>query len=641
MHLRTKMTQNAKIHSKIFELQEAPLMNALTRIHGLPSDVLLDRQQRLLEAIAQARPLPEILGNIARFSEEVTPSMLASILIFDPESACLRKGGYGRLPESFQNAVDGMVPGPQVGSCGTAAYIRERVISYDVRRDPLWEPFKEFAANHGIVSAWSTPLLGGKQELLGVFGMYYGDCREPTPDDLELVDHFVHLASVAIEKHLREQELQRHATRDLLTGVANRQSLHAYVEELAVKGNAEPLASRSWTLALMDIDYFRLHNSLLGSRNADKLLVIAASRLQEAIGKEHFLARLGSDQFIALLPETGSSASDQLNIALRAASAPVVLDGQTISLTLSMGWVTWQPGEEDFDLALSQAIAALNDAKRLGRNQQVYFDDVKRRATQRKHLVNRELTLALRENRVQPVLQPIVELGADRVSGFEVLARLSGESGCRISPAEFIPVAEESALIESLGGSIMRFANATLARSDPELRQQRLNVNVSTRQLLNQHLCANFLGMTREYGVDPSRIIIEVTESAWLDSDSPARSNLLQLKDAGFGLALDDFGTGYASFSFLRSIPFDQVKIDKSFVDQLLQGKEGRVMCEAILAMAEALQLKVTAEGVEQADQASTLNGMGCSHGQGYFWARPMPLESALSWLRSRNAPQK
>lgn len=611
---------------------------ALVKIRSLPADVLLVRQQSLLESIAQARPLAEILTSIARFSEEVTPSMLASILVFDPESSSLRKGGYGRLPDSFQDAVDGMIPGPCVGSCGTAAYLGERVISYDVREDPLWEPFKDFAASHGIVSAWSTPLLSSNRDLLGVFGMYYGDCREPTTEDLELVDHFAHLATVAIERYRREAELERHATCDLLTGVANRQSLLALTGRLANPDNGLGPHGHPLTLVVMDIDHFRLHYSLLGRRNADALLVLVANRIRESLGDETFLARLGGDQFIAILTDVGEESRDRMQAATSAVSAPISLDDQVISLTLSVGMVSWYPNSEDFDVTLTQAIEALNDAKRLGRNQRVFFDEARRQTALRKRQINQELSLALNENRVSPMIQPIMELESGRVAGFEVLARLAGERASRISPAEFIPIAEESALIEALGTRVMGFANALLARQDGLPSHQRLNVNVSTRQLLNQHLSEIFLAMTQEYGINPCRIVVEVTESAWLDTDSPAKANLLRLKHAGFGLALDDFGTGYASFSFLRSIPFDHVKIDKSFVDQLLDGNQGKAMCETILAMAGALNLKVTAEGIELAEQARLLKDMGCSHGQGFYWAKPMSVESALSWLAAGDA---
>jgi signal transduction histidine kinase len=180
------------------------------------SDDILRGQRAVLAELAAGASLREVLSSIARYSEESTPSMLASILFYEPESGRLRRGGHHTLPDAFADTVDGLEPGPVAGSCGTAAFRRARVVSFDVQEDPLWSAFREFAASHGIRSAWSTPLLSPVDgSLLGVFGMYYGDTRAPSEADLERVDHFTHLAAIAIERHrrdqaLRESERQRH-----------------------------------------------------------------------------------------------------------------------------------------------------------------------------------------------------------------------------------------------------------------------------------------------------------------------------------------------------------------------------------------------------------------------------------------------
>ena len=180
------------------------------------TESILSGQRAILAQLANGLPLRDILNGIARYSEDATPDMLASILYYEPESGKLRRGGHHTLPDAFADAVDGLEPGPCAGSCGTAAFQRERVVSYDVQVDPLWEAFREFAATHGIRSAWSTPLISPVDDsLLGVFGMYYPDTRNPSAGDLDLVDHFTHLAAIAIELHrremaLRESERQRH-----------------------------------------------------------------------------------------------------------------------------------------------------------------------------------------------------------------------------------------------------------------------------------------------------------------------------------------------------------------------------------------------------------------------------------------------
>jgi len=172
------------------------------------TEKLLAGQREILEQIARGGPLRQVLGEIARYSESCTPTMLASILRYEPSTGVLRRGGHARLPDSFADAVDGLTPGPLAGSCGTAAFYRRRTVSIDVQTDPLWVAFRDFAAQHGIRSAWSTPLLSAADgRLLGVFGMYYPVVREPSADDIALVDHFTHLAALAIERHMHEAAL--------------------------------------------------------------------------------------------------------------------------------------------------------------------------------------------------------------------------------------------------------------------------------------------------------------------------------------------------------------------------------------------------------------------------------------------------
>ena len=248
--------------------------------------------------------------------------------------------------------------------------------------------------------------------------------------------------------------------------------------------------------------------------------------------------------------------------------------------------------------------------------------------------VARLLKEALEDDRVEPWLQPIVSLPAGGAVSLEVLARLKGTGVAGISPAVFIPIAEESSLIDTLGLSVLRFAFRTLAERATLLAGCTLHVNVSTRQLLRGTLCDRAVELSREFGVTTDRITLEVTESQWLESESPAREQLLQLREAGFRLALDDFGSGYASLNQLLTIPFDMVKMDRSFTAQLVQGPRGRALCDVALSMATACGMPAVAEGVETPQQAQALTQMGFQLGQGYLWAKPMPLNDALAWLK-------
>jgi diguanylate cyclase (GGDEF)-like protein len=621
------MTRTASVSATVIPERAS----RIAQLTGLSADALLAGQQRVLDLMARGAPLHDTLNAIARFSEETIPSMLASVLTYNPDKGSLHKGGYGRLPDSFANAIDGMKPGPVMGSCGTAAFLCERVITTDVQTDPLWVPFREFAAGYGIVSAWSTPLTDAQGNLLGVFGMYYGDNRAPSREDLDLVDHFTHLASIAVERYRYDAEREHRATHDALTGLANRLALQVFASNLAADSGRAGLPH---SLAMLDLDHFKLHNDTLGQRASDRLLAGAAQRLQQQLSGVELLARFGGDQFVAIMAGDPEQARARIEETLKAFAEPVDIGDARVVLSLSAGLVEWRPDSASLDDVLFQAIEAVEVAKRLGRDRCVVFGDGERAKLTGRRQVARLLKDALEEDRVEPFLQPIVSLTTGQASSFEVLARLKGPGVSGISPSVFVPIAEESSLIDTLGLSVLRFAFRTLAEQKDALRDISMHVNVSIRQLLRGTLVQRATDLSREFGVSPERIALEVTESQWLEADSPAREALLQLRDAGFQLALDDFGSGYASLNHLLTIPFDKVKIDRSFTAQLIAGPRGRALCEVALSMANACGMPAVAEGVETTQQAQALAQMGFQLGQGYLWAKPMSLANAMAWLK-------
>ena len=609
-------------------------------IGRLAPEQLLAAQQQVLEQVARAAPLFETLTAISRYSEASIPTMMASILVFDETTQSLRKGGYGCLPATFAAAVDGMVPGPATGSCGTAAFRRERVISEDVRVDPLWGAFREFAASYGIQSAWSSPILSADGRLLGVFGMYYGDCRAPTTEDLSFVDHFVHLAALAIERdHLAierdraDADRKHKATHDSLTRLGNRLKLEREVERLVADPTTTPRC-----IAMVDLDHFKMHNENLGHRVADLLLQDVGARIAEAAGVGDLPVRFGGDQFVLITPANNEAMHARFSRLIESFERPFIADGLPIRLSVSAGIVEWDPHTTDFEAALYQAEQACIAAKQRGRDRWVAFSAEDRQLANERRRVARVLADAITANKVFTHVQPIIDLTTGAPVGFEMLARLADPPSGMIMPSVFIPIAEESSLIDSLGMSVIRSTCQLLASSGSQLDGMTANVNVSLRQLMRDGFPKAAAAAAAEHGVAPNRLCLEITESQWLDSDGPARNALLELKAIGFRLALDDFGTGYASLRLLQSVPFDVVKIDRSFTQCLGDNGAGTALCEAALRMAAACGMRVTAEGVETQEQADLLRIMGCQQGQGYWWSRPLPSADAIKWIEKRQA---
>ncbi|MFZ9851091.1 MAG: bifunctional diguanylate cyclase/phosphodiesterase [Vulcanococcus sp.] len=599
---------------------------------GLSPEQLLQGQQRILEMVAGGENLQRSLQAIAAFSEACLPEMLASILYYDPYEQRLRRGGYGQLPDSFQEAVDGLVPGPKAGSCGTCAFRAQRVVSEDVFTDPLWDDFHEFCRSYGIRSAWSSPLISpNDQSLLGVFGMYYPDRRLPSAADLELVDHMTHLATLAAERHRRDEERRRQAMEDALTGLGNRHLLQTRAGDLVAQAQE---AQQALSLLFLDLDHFKLFNDNFGHLLGDKLLLQFSGKLKDCLPTAQLLARFGGDEFVAIIPEPAEQVSERLqNLLRRLEQETLSIEHVRARLSFSSGVVDLAAVNWNIGQAILQADTAARQAKESGRHRVLMVDAAQLTAVQRRLQVGKELEDALRYGLVHPHAQPIVDLRTGAPLGMELLFRTRTGVLKDISPQLCIHVAEEAGLIDAIGFEMLRGACRLL--KDPAIGSSDLviNVNLSVHQLLREDFPDEVAQLLAAEAVDARRICLEITESRWLDPDGPSRVLLNRLVDQGFALALDDFGTGYASLLLLRSVPFRHVKVDKTFVQELEDSDEALALCRAMLEMAKAYGIQVTAEGVETPQQRRILEELGYIRGQGYLFARPTPLEDTPALL--------
>ena len=435
------------------------------------------------------------------------------------------------------------------------------------------------------------------------------------------------------QSYQHERQISHMALHDALTGLPNRVLLE---DRFKV---ALQLAQRSGHCAavcFIDIDNFKTVNDSLGHKAGDALLVAFAGTLRGALRAGDTLARWGGDEFVLLLPDMSSLATVR-EVTHKLGSivqAPQRIAGNDIRITFSMGVSVFPDDGADMSLLFSQADRAMFYAKAQGRNQVCYYSDMRDKDEGRQELyIQSQLASAINGRRIEAWFQPLIAADSGRCIGAEVLARWHDDTLGWVSPTTFIPMAENIGLIRELGHQIWEAGLAALrdwkAAGHADLH---IAINMSKRQLFIASLAEQMLDDLARFDLQPSDIMLEVTESVALSDVEHAAERLEALRSAGFALAIDDFGTGYSSLSQLHDIPVDELKIDISFIRRLHEPK-GLPMVQSIIHIARTLGLKSVAEGVEDAATADLLRTLGVDVLQGYFFGKPMPRTEFIAWL--------
>lgn len=446
-----------------------------------------------------------------------------------------------------------------------------------------------------------------------------------------------------ITPHKQAQERIQHlAFYDELTGLPNRRLL---IDRLRQALAANARRGLLGALLFIDMDNFKALNETLGHDTGDLLLKQIAERLTACMGEGDTVARLGGDEFVVLLVELGTDALDAGTRAetvgekiRRALSQPYQLDTQQCHSTPSIGVTLFNGHDHEVDELFKQADIAMYQAKQAGRNALRFFDPQMQAKIASRVALENSLRHALAENQFHLLYQAQVEDNG-RIIGAEALIRWRHPGLGVVSPGVFIPLAEESGLILSIGQWVLETACAQLKawQQTPEFRHLVLAVNVSAKQFHQEDFVAKVKSATAGQGIDPQLLKLEVTESMLLDDMEGVIARMNALKEIGVQLSLDDFGTGYSSLQYLKHLPLNQLKIDRSFVCDLAIDSSDEVIVRTIIAMAHSLNLDVIAEGVETEAQRQILFANGCFHYQGYLFSKPLPVTEfhALAALAS------
>jgi len=434
------------------------------------------------------------------------------------------------------------------------------------------------------------------------------------------------------EKRRSEEHASRLAHYDSLTGLANRLQIAQTLEKILAAPNIE---HRACAVFLLDLDRFKQVNDTMGHPAGDALLTQVASRLERAIGQHGRVGRLGGDEFQVILPgrHRREDLAELAKRVIRDLSEPYSIDGHRVVIGASVGVALSPEDGVTTEAIIRNADLALYAAKDGGRGRHhFYAADLHSDAEERRQL-EQDLRDALAQGGLELFYQPVVHTSTERITGFEALLRWTHPTRGPLSPAKFIPIAEDSGLIAPIGEWALRRACEDLARLPEAVR---VAVNVSPLQFANPALPAIITNALAAAQVNPARLELEITESVFLNDDEGTDAMFAALKRVGVRLSLDDFGTGYSSLGYLKKAPFDKIKIDQSFVrGATITGSRNGAIIASIVSLAEALGMETTAEGVETLDELDLVRMLGCSHVQGYIYAKPLSFAEASSRLQT------
>jgi diguanylate cyclase (GGDEF)-like protein/PAS domain S-box-containing protein len=714
----------------------------------------------ILELITKGKPLSVILDAIVKVVEQDNPDMLCSVLLLDDTGTHLLKGTVSSLPNFYSEAIHGIEIGEGVGSCGTAAFLNQRVIVDDIQTHPYWVNYKELAREAGLGACWSEPIRSTKGKVLGTFAIYHRNINHPTEADLAVIEQTANMASIAIEQKQAEEKLKRAASVfththegiiitdgsgsitevndafSSITGYApddvlgehprifhsDRQSPEFYAEmgntlltqgywhgevwncrkngeiylerlTISAERNADGLLqhyvslitditlmkehheqlermahydvltnlpnrvlladrlsqsmvqcqrrNQSLAVAFIDLDGFKSVNDRHGHNVGDELLVEVAQRMKEALREGDTLARIGGDEFIAVMVDLENIEDSEpvLKRLLKAAAKPIALGDTVMQVSASIGVTLYPQDGSDADQLIRHADNAMYVAKQAGKNRYHLFDTDQDNAVNIRGQSIADVRSALDRREFVLHYQPKVNMHTGEMIGVEALIRWQHPDRGLVPPLEFLPAIEGHTVSLELGewviGTALNQINQWRSIGIP----LPISVNISAYQLQQDNFTTRLEGLLAAHSdVNPHDLELEILETSALSDISQVSATMNACHELGVRFALDDFGTGYSSLTYLKRLPTHMIKIDQSFVRDMLEDADDLAIIEGVVGLAKAFHLEVIAEGVETIEHGVALLKLGCELAQGYGIARPMPSGDIPEWISSWKA---
>jgi diguanylate cyclase (GGDEF)-like protein/PAS domain S-box-containing protein len=628
------MVQAEWLHREVVRVEDGVMAIVRDITERKRAELLSAEQARMLEMIASSTPLHDVLVSLTQLIESQAPQVLAAVRLLDEDGMRLRHAAAPSLPDGYAAVVDRMAVGPDSGSCGAAIHRRASVVCADIEFDSLWEDSRRAAMTYGLRSCWSTPIVSHQDKILGTIALYARSVHEPTAVERQLVELASRLASIAIERRRTEERIRHMAHHDALTGLPNRILLDDRLKQAMLQAQR---FDHFVMVALVDLDDFKLINDSLGHNVGDELLKAVAERMVRCVRRTDTVARLGGDEFVIVMYDhqtTVESATPILQKISDAIAQPVLIGKHPVRITCSIGVTVYPADGKDIHALIRNADTAMYRAKELGHNRYQFYTAEMNTRIHEKLELHEGLRGAIVREEFLLLYQPQADLRTGRIVGVEALLRWERPGIGMISPATFIPLAEETGLIVPIGDWALHAAcRQAKAWQRAGFESITMSVNVSARQFGEGNLIERVKHALEESGLEPRYLELELTESLIMQDVTRAIDTMRELQEMGVHLSIDDFGTGYSSLSALKSFPISRLKIDRSFVRDLPNNEDGKAIAMAMISLGHKLNLRVIAEGVETKSQFAFLREHDCDEMQGYYFSRPATAEAVQRML--------